>query len=263
MQVSLLLSVCSLKHTTCLLPSWDNPEPLPWHLQRHVRCTPWKPGCAYCSLGRTVPPWLPDPSSSTATPPAAAPAPTSHLLDRLLRGTRCPAPRCGWTCKPDNSWLKVDWRHHTGRWWWWSKSTEGAEAPLFALDLIIHVSHGDSASRLCHWKSLKRSSPRPSLSHLSGYYVRIIQTDKLFPLSLCVFQAVIYWKKINKACNQEPHLFISLNELQLQRNLHCGHRGFVPLLYAMEPVSLSRCLSTPVCSQGSLFPQWAAARLRR
>lgn len=38
---------------------------------------------------------------------------------------------------------------------------------------------------------------------------------------------------------QEPLLLTSLNELQLQSNLHCGHRGFVPLLFAVEHVSLA------------------------
>lgn len=47
-----------------------------------------------------------------------------------------------------------------------------------------------------------------------------------------------------------PPLLICLNELQLHSNLHCGHRGFVPLLYAMEPVSLA-----------VRFPRQSAVRL--
>lgn len=39
-----------------------------------------------------------------------------------------------------------------------------------------------------------------------------------------------------RACSG-TFLMTSLNEFQPQSNLHCGHRGFVPLLCAMEPVS--------------------------
>lgn len=94
-------------HATALLPNWDNLGPLQRHLQTHGRCTPWRQGYASCSPGRKVPPAPRDPSSSTAGLPAAVPGPWSPPRARLLRDTRCPEPRCGWTCKPNNLWFRV------------------------------------------------------------------------------------------------------------------------------------------------------------